>query len=310
VAVLFVFVDGVGAGEPDPGVNPLARGQFLLSRFAGGGGAPLPRGGRAALADATLGVPGRPQSATGQATLLTGVNAPRAIGKHLLGFPTAPLRALIEQHSLFLDLRAAGRQATFANAYPGAYLRACGLVPSRPDGEEGPPRRGRWHRPAATPVAFAAAAGRFRTWADARRGEGLTHDLTGLSANRYGAGLRPRKPEAAAEILLRLAGANDLTVFEYFETDEAGHARSMEQALSTLRSLDRFLRAVVAGLGPGDSLLVTSDHGNLEDLGTRSHTLAKVPVLGFGPAAAAVEAVGDLTGVAPLLLQLAGAARS
>jgi 2,3-bisphosphoglycerate-independent phosphoglycerate mutase len=309
VAVLFVFVDGVGAGEPDPGVNPLARGRFLLSRFAAGGGTPLPAGGRAALADATLGVPGRPQSATGQATLVTGVNAPRAIGKHLLGFPSAPLRALIERHSLFLDLRAAGRRASFANAYPGPYLRACGLLPSRAEEGAGPARRGRWHRPAATPVAFAAAGGRFHTWADARRGVALTHDLTGVRANRYGAGLRPRRPEAAAGILLRLARANDLTVFEYFETDEAGHARSMEGALAALRCLDRFLRAVVAGLGPGDSLLVTSDHGNLEDLGTRSHTLAPVPVLGFGPAAAAVDEVRDLTGVAPLLLRLAGAAR-
>jgi hypothetical protein len=309
VSVLFVFVDGVGAGAPDPGVNPLARGQFLLSRFAGGGGAPLPRGGRAALADATLGVPGRPQSATGQATLVTGSNAPRAIGKHLLGFPNAPLRALIEERSLFLDLQACGRRGTFANAYPAAYLRACGLLPSGPEGP-GPRSPGhRWHRPAATPVAFAAAGGRFRTWADARLGKALTHDLTGVRANRYGAGLGPRSPEAAAEILLRVARVHDLTIFEYFETDEAGHARSMDRALRVLRVLDRFLRRVVAGLGPGSSLLVTSDHGNLEDLGTRSHTLAKVPVLGFGPAAAAVDGVRDLTFVAPLLLRLAGAAR-
>ncbi len=61
--VLFVFVDGVGAGTRDPEVNPLARGDFLLSQFADGTGAPLPFGGRTALADACLGVPGRPQSA-------------------------------------------------------------------------------------------------------------------------------------------------------------------------------------------------------------------------------------------------------
>jgi len=52
---------------------------------------------------------------------------------------------------------------------------------------------------------------------------------------------------------------------------------------------------------------VTSDHGNVEDLRTRNHTLAQVPVLGFGPAAEEVGAVQDLTGVAPLLLRLAGA---
>jgi len=53
---------------------------------------------------------------------------------------------------------------------------------------------------------------------------------------------------------------------------------------------------------------VVSDHGNLEDLTTRNHTMAQVPLLGFGRAAARVGAVRDLTGLAPLLLDLAGAA--
>jgi hypothetical protein len=309
VAVIFVFIDGLGAGRPDPSVNPLARGEFLLSQHADGTGAPLPRGGRVGLADATLGVAGRPQSATGQATLLTGENAPRALGRHLLGFPNAALRALLEERSLFRAVAAAGRTAVFANAYPVAYLRALGLEAEgtpeaalRPDGR-------RRVRPAATTVAYAAAAGRFLTWRDAASGGALTHDVTGERANRYGAEIPPRSPEDAAGILLRLAAAHDLALFEFFESDEAGHARSMEQALAVLTRLDRFLRALVAGLPPGDALLVTSDHGNLEDLSTRNHTLSPVPVLGFGPAAGAVDGVRDLTGVAPLLLGLAGVER-
>ena len=55
--------------------------------------------------------------------------------------------------------------------------------------------------------------------------------------------------------------------------------------------------------------MVASDHGNVEDLSTRNHTLAPVPVLGFGRAAGALEDVKDLTHVAPLLLGLAGAVR-
>lgn len=308
MAAIFVFVDGVGIGAPDPAVNPLARGEFLLSRFTDGSGAALPRGGRAGAADATLGVPGRPQSATGQATILTGVNAPRALGRHLLGFPNAPLRELIAARSLFRAAAAAGRTAAFANAYPLAYLRALGLVPPGPEPAP-PPARGRL-RPAATTVAYAAAAGTFRTWEDAARGAALTHDVTGARAARYGAELPPRTAEQAAEILLGLAAVHDLVLFEFFETDEAGHARSMEHALEALHRLDRFLRALVEGLGPADALLVTSDHGNLEDLGTRNHTLAPVPVLGFGRAAGQVDGVRDLTEVAPLLLRLAGAAPS
>jgi bisphosphoglycerate-independent phosphoglycerate mutase (AlkP superfamily) len=156
-------------------------------------------------------------------------------------------------------------------------------------------------------VAFAAGGERFLTWEDARRGRALTHDLTGARAAAFGARLPRRTPEEAAEILLGLAAGSDLVLFEFFESDEAGHARSMERALEALSRLDRMLRALVEGLSPGDSLLVASDHGNVEDLSTRNHTLAPVPVLGFGPAADRLGEVRDLTHLAPLLRDLAGA---
>jgi 2,3-bisphosphoglycerate-independent phosphoglycerate mutase len=304
VPVLFVFVDGVGAGLADPDLNPLARGEFLLSRFADGTGAPLPGGGRAVLVDARLGVAGRPQSATGQTTILTGENAAALLGKHLLGFPNPPLRALLKRRSLYRRLAEAGRSFAFANAYPVAYLRALGFEAA---GEPEFTLRRR-ARPSATTVAYAAGGGAFRTFADARAGAGLTHDLTARRAKDLGLDLPARTPEEAADILWRLAAGRDLASFEFFETDEAGHARSMEKGLDALHRLDGFLRALVARLGPDDALVVASDHGNLEDLTTRNHTLAPVPVLGFGRAAARVGAVRDLTGLAPLLLDLAGAA--
>lgn len=303
VSAIFVFVDGVGAGAADPERNPLARGEFLLSRFADGSGAALPSGGRAVLADARLGVPGRPQSATGQTSILTGENAARHLGRHLLGFPNEALRALLRERSLFRSLRARGLSAVFANAYPVAYLRALGLsAEGEPEFEMGRRRA----RAAATTVAYAAGEGAFRTWADARDGGGLTHDITGERARARGADVPVRTPEAAAEVLLALARAHDLAVFEFFETDEAGHARDMARALHALGRLDAFLRRIVASLGPEDALVVASDHGNVEDLGLRNHTLAPVPVLGFGRAAPAVEEVRDLTHLAPLLGRLAG----
>jgi phosphopentomutase len=114
-----------------------------------------------------------------------------------------------------------------------------------------------------------------------------------------------REPEEAAEILLALARAHDLALFEFFETDEAGHARSMDRALDALGRLDALLRALAGRLAPDDALVVASDHGNMEDLSIRNHTLAPVPVLGFGRAAAEVGGVRDLTHLAPLLLRLA-----
>jgi hypothetical protein len=302
VATVFVFVDGVGAGGRDPDRNPLARGDFLLSQFEDGEGSALPSGGRVVLADATLGVTGRPQSATGQTTILTGENAPAFLGHHLLGFPNAALRDLLRRRSLFRALADAGGTAAFANAYPVAYLRALGFeAEGEPEFELGRRRA----RAAATTVAFAAGGGRLRTWPDARAGHALTHDITGERARAHGADLPARAPAEAAEILLSLARGHDLTVFEFFETDEAGHARSMERALDALGRLDALLRGLLAGLGEDDALVVASDHGNLEDLSTRNHTRARVPVLGFGRAAGEVGAVTDLTHLAPLLLGLA-----
>jgi hypothetical protein len=306
VTVFFVFVDGVGAGRPDPAINPLARGEFLLSRFEDGGGAPLPAGGQSNLVDACLGVEGRPQSATGQTTILTGENAPALLGRHLLGFPNTALRDLLRRRSLYRRLAEGGRRATFANAYPAAYLRALGFEVAE---EEALTLRRR-ARASATTVAYAAGGGAFRTFADARAGRGLTHDLTARRAEELGLDLPRRTPEEAAAILRGLAEGQDLAAFEFFETDEAGHAQSMERALDALGRLDAFLRALVASLGPGDALVVVSDHGNLEDLSTRNHTLAPVALLGFGRAAGRVGQVRDLTGVAPLLLELAGLASS
>jgi hypothetical protein len=303
VSVLFVFVDGVGAGARDPDRNPLAREELLLSRFEDGTGAPLPRGGRAVLADATLGVAGRPQSATGQSTILTGENAAALLGRHLLGFPNAALRELLRRRSLFRALADAGGTAAFANAYPVAYLRALGLeAEGEPEFELGRRRA----RPSATTVAYAAGGGRFRTWPDVRAGRGLTHDITGDRARAFGADLPVRAPEEAAAVLGALARAHDLTLFEFFETDEAGHARSMDRALDALGRLDRLLRALVQALDPADTLLVASDHGNVEDLSTRNHTRAPVPVLAFGAGADRLDEVGDLTHLSPLLLRLCG----
>lgn len=303
--VIFVFVDGVGVGANDPDRNPLSRGAFLLSRFADGSGTTLPGGGRASVADAALGVPGRPQSATGQTALLTGENAPQVLGRHLLGYPNERLRALLAERSIFRRLTEAGRRTAFANPFPVAYLRAIG-VPCEGDPEVS--LSGRRLRVSASTAAFVAGGQRFCTFADARAGRALPADLTGRRMRQLGAELPERSPEEWAEILARIAAAHELTLFELFETDEAGHAQSMEAALLVLERLDRFLRALVAKLPPEGALLVTSDHGNLEDLSIRNHTRAPVPVLGFGRAAGRVDQVRDLTCVAPLLETLVGEA--
>ena len=96
MALIFVFLDGWGLGEP-AGHNPQwAHPSPFLNRLLG---APLTRtavqsGPRLLLrgVDAGLGVAGAPQSATGQTALFTGVNAPALLGEHMAAFPNGRLR--------------------------------------------------------------------------------------------------------------------------------------------------------------------------------------------------------------------------
>jgi 2,3-bisphosphoglycerate-independent phosphoglycerate mutase len=306
---VLVFIDGLGIGDRDPAYNPLARSATLLSQFNDGTGAPLPAGGRMVALDATLGTAGRPQSATGQTTLLTGRNASAMLGRHLLGYPNAALRQLLTDESIFRRLGESGARFTFANGYPVVYLQALHLpyVGQTDPFTDLPARWARRLRPAAAPFAFAAAGGRLATFDEVRSGLALCHDLTNRAARERGSDLPLRTPQEAAGVISRLSAQADFVMFDYFLTDEAGHLQDFELAERALTNLDLFLRALLALLPLArTSLFVTSDHGNLEDLRRRNHTLANVPLLLFGPASDWTDVlplVTRLDQVAPLLLR-------
>jgi phosphopentomutase len=87
----------------------------------------------------------------------------------------------------------------------------------------------------------------------------------------------------------------------------------MAHARCQLRKLDEFLTSLLTGLGlwnntsSGPLVLVTSDHGNIEDLSTSGHTTHPVPLLAWGQQAEAFLAgVEDLTGVAPAIGRILG----
>src|SRR3989475_12010866 len=121
--VLLFFIDGLGIGtrgSHNPfdgleGVAPLAvlHGECPV----------LPVDGVLAATDPAMGVAGRPQSASGQTTILTGLNAPAAIGYHKQGFPNQALLDIIREHSIFVQLKKAGiHPIAFANTYTSAFF--------------------------------------------------------------------------------------------------------------------------------------------------------------------------------------------
>src|SRR6185436_6704127 len=129
--VLFIFLDGVGLGSADPLTNPFVTAEIPTLMGLLGGQRPLaglPRldGPRAVFipTDASLGVDGLPQSATGQAAILTGRNIPREIGRHWGPKPNAEIAAILRADSVFHRLTGRGLAAGLAGAYPQRYFDA------------------------------------------------------------------------------------------------------------------------------------------------------------------------------------------
>lgn len=169
--VLFIFLDGVGLGVDDPNINPFARLNMpAIQELLGGrrlleSSAPY-EGQRATLLalDAGLGVPGMPQSATGQAVLLTGANIPSEIGEHYGPKPNPAIAKYLRNGNIFSQLKAAGKSAALLNAYPPRYFHGVdsGL---------------RLH--SAFPLAVTSAGLRLFTKDDLYQGRALSADFTG-----------------------------------------------------------------------------------------------------------------------------------
>lgn len=275
----------MGLGASNPAVNPfvVARTPFLRSLLGG----PLTAERRVvATSDlhfrslsATLSHDGLPQSATGQTTLLTGLNGADIMRGHYGPWPGPTLKRTLDKGTLFSEVTGSGGRAALANAFPPGYFRALASGKQRVN----------------VPVYAAQAAGvRLLTQADYDAGKAVSADLDGAYL-----GVPQPLPETGAQ-LARLAAGADLTFFDFWLSDTAGHRWTFAEAVTLIEKLDGFLAGLVPALGQ-TTLLVTSDHGNLEDKSTRSHTRNPVPLLAIGPQAAAFAETQSLLDVAPAL---------
>ena len=277
---IFLFIDGVGLRDAatDNPVNPEVC--PALCRLIANHSKPI---------DARLGVAGPPQSATGQATMFTGVNCAAAMGKHCEGFPGPGLRKIIEADNLFLQLRKRGLKVCFSDAY---------LVDSA---EELASRRFK----SVTTVMALTTPETVRTADDLARGEALMQDLTRETIQERWPDIAVIPPQRAAEHLFKIARANDFTLYEFFQTDVSGHSMDYARACAVLRTYDRFLASLVRFTeAAGITLVMTADHGNVENISDRGHTLNPVPFITMGPKEKFLrDRVSSLVDVTPALLE-------
>lgn len=274
--MVFIFIDGVGIREPAAD-NPVNTEVCpVLCRLIANHSKPI---------DACLGVEGLPQSATGQSTMFTGVNCSAAMGKHCEGFPSLALRAIIEENNLFLQLKKRGRRVRFADAY---------LIDTSDD------LAARRFKSVTTVMALTAPE-TIATADDLAADRAVMQDITRETIQDRYPDIPVITPERAAEHLFAIARENDFTLYEFFQTDVAGHSMDYVRACEVLRVFDRFLGALVRYTeAAGITLVMTSDHGNVENITDRAHTLNPVPFIACGSKAAflrdRVESLQDVAG--------------
>jgi hypothetical protein len=221
--------------------------------------------------------------------MFTGKNAPEFMGRHCEGFPGPSLRNLICDDNLFKQLKARGKRVKFADAY---------LVESADELEQ---RRFK----SVTTVMALTTPETISTVSDLADDNAVLQDLTRETIRDRYPDIPVIDPEDAAQHLFDIIRANDFTLFEYFQTDVAGHSMDYERACSVLREYDAFLSTLMRFTEAANvTLLMTADHGNVEAMYERGHTCNPVPFIAFGPKENEIRTrVKSLVDITPTILE-------
>lgn len=301
--LLILFLDGVGMGPNDPATNPFVTARMPRLAALLGDGWYLDRTApifapHATLVptDANLGVEGRPQSATGQAAIMTGRNIPALIGGHWGPWPGESIQKYLREGTVFSAVVAANKRAALLNPYPPEYHAAV--------------RNGRRMYSSITLSANLAGV-RFRTPDDLRAGYAVSPNFTNESWRT-----RLKLPDIpavtlpeAGRRLAQLARQHHFSFFDHWPTDFVGHQDTLPQAVAHLERLDVVIGAVTDAWDSTDGLLlITSDHGNIEAKDARTHTRNPVPTILYGAGhrrwAAEIHDLTHIAGVVRGFLEL------
>jgi len=273
MSVIFLFIDGIGLGDPGD-QNPLINKRWdsfleLTNGYGLSRDTPDITNEESLFfsIDANLGVKGLPQSGTGQASLFSGENASKIAGRHYGPFPHSKTRYLLEEKSLFHQAREAGFSTHFINAYPDIFFEKMN-------------QSNRW---TCTTLMAKSVGQQLNGEQQLREGKSITAEII-QNAWRKELNININKitPEEAAERLIRVLEDYDLVLYEYYLTDKAGHSMNRNMSLNILEVLNRFIRHILRIKSKDDHLVISSDHGNIENLNVKTHTRNRVPLIVHG----------------------------
>lgn len=274
--ILFIFVDGIGIGD-DTETNPFAIADMPnLTALTGGqrwlNGISRHDSDRSAFipTDPRLGVEGRPQSGSSQATILTGKNVPEMLGRHYGPLPNIPIRALLDETNFFMTVKEHGELARLISAYPPQRLAGINSGKKLPSSIQY--------------SAIASGQSLFST-DEVKSGAALTPEYTGYPWRDYLKvdDIPVYDPFEAGRKLVEISRNYSFAFHSNWMTDYVGHRGTLEQAVTMLETLDSVMAGILDAWEDDEGLvLFTSDHGNMENMSHRKHTEADVPTLIIG----------------------------
>jgi 2,3-bisphosphoglycerate-independent phosphoglycerate mutase len=297
--VVLLFFDGVGIGKKDAECNPFLHAHMPAFTALCGGELPytpfrkISTGQADVLAvNATLGIAGLPQSGTGQTAIFTGVNGAKKFGRHFGPYPPSVLRQVIAEKNIFHRLKSTGKSVVFANAFPKRFFDYI---------ETGA------RRLTVTTLSCRFAEVPLLTARELLQNEGVSADFIRAQWKKLGhPEIEPISCREAGKHLAHISAKHDFTLFEYWLTDHAGHSRSMATAVEALERFDEFLSGFLELFDSKNTLLlIVSDHGNIEDLSTKSHTRNRVPCILAGKHRhKLIKRIKNLTHITPAIMRL------
>jgi hypothetical protein len=231
------------------------------------------------------------------------------LGMHDGPKPSPQVMDILKEGTLFQHFHHNQMGTSVLNAYPPRYFKSI--------------ERG-YKLPGVIALSALYAGMQLKTKDDLQLGEAISVDFTAHGWRDH-LGLHDTPildPFQAGERLFTLTHGCQLAFFEYWLSDVAGHQQDMPAACSLLELFDTVLGSLLRCWNDEEGLiLITSDHGNLEDLSTRHHTRNNVPLLLVGSQSnrekitrGLIQASGtrqelNLTDIAPAILNSAELSR-
>lgn len=293
--ILLIFLDGIGLGQDDPTTNPFAAANTPHLTALTNGHKWLNNTGKQVSeraifipTDPRVGVEGRPQSASGQAMILTGLNIPQLIGEHYGPRPNPPIREILAHDNFFKQIVVHGMTAAMLEAYPPQFHAVI--------------NSGKRLRSSYQQALFEAGLPLFEEKqlysGDAMSGdwtgEGWRSELGYKDTPVYG------RREAGAK-MVELSRRYHFSFFSHWATDVIGHRGTLQDGINALELFDEVMAGALEAWNDDEGLIIiTSDHGNLEDLSHKKHTENDVPTLVIGKGKEAfVEGLHTLADIVP-----------